>query len=106
NPAAEDTNSGHKQTLKQRKILILDDNATNRTILKAQMLKWRFEPTITSYATEALEVLAQGGDFDLVITDMHMPEMDGLEFSKIVKQRYRHLPILLLSSVGDDNHLN
>src|SRR5690606_26702853 len=93
------------ENLTGKKILIIDDNATNRIILKSQIEKWDFIPTLAESAHQAEELLSHGQEYDMIITDMHMPEMDGLQFSKRVKQNYPNIPILLLSSVGDDAHL-
>ncbi|WP_333819768.1 hybrid sensor histidine kinase/response regulator [Ohtaekwangia sp.] len=91
-----------KDALSHKKMLIVDDNATNRLILKNQLHFWNAEPVVTSSAKEALEILRNSQDFDLIMTDMQMPEMDGLQFARMVRQKYPELPIMLLSSIGDD----
>lgn len=90
--------------LEGKKVLVLDDNATNLNILKIQLQQWSLVPVLADSGEKALEILKQQGDFDLVITDMHMPEMDGLEFGKTVHKLYSHLPLILLSSIGDGGH--
>jgi len=57
---------------------------------------------LASSAREALKILSQSHSIDLVITDMQMPDMDGLQLSQQIKSQYR-LPIILLSSIGDEN---
>jgi CheY-like chemotaxis protein len=53
---------------------------------------------------QALEILAcPEKRFDLVITDMQMPDMDGTQLSQHIKAKHAHLPIILLSSVGDES---
>ena len=84
-----------------RRILVVDDNATNRQILQKQLTYWKYIPVLTESGEEALEQL-QTQAFDLVITDMHMPGMDGLELAQSIKQQYPHLPLMLLSSIGND----
>ena len=84
-------------------VLVVDDNQTNRTILRGQLTEWKLQSTMASSAREALEILGQGGAFDLVITDRQMPEMSGLDLAKIIKDQYPELPIILLSSVGDES---
>jgi signal transduction histidine kinase/CheY-like chemotaxis protein/ligand-binding sensor domain-containing protein len=87
-----------------KKVLVVDDNSTNRFILKNQLELWKLEPTLASSGKEALKILSQRADFNLVLTDMQMPEMDGLQLGKSVRERYPGLPLILLSSIGDERH--
>lgn len=87
-----------------KKILVVDDNPTNLTILKNQLNYWNFAPILAHSGREALEILSYTKDFDLVISDMQMPEMDGLELAKAIKQSLPNLPLFLLSSIGDENN--
>ncbi|HYG19369.1 MAG TPA: two-component regulator propeller domain-containing protein [Ohtaekwangia sp.] len=87
--------------LEGKTILVVDDNSTNRTILKNQLEHWKFRPTMAASAVEALDIL-KTSDFDLIITDMQMPEVNGLDLAKTVRQTRPETPILLLSSIGDD----
>jgi CheY-like chemotaxis protein len=57
---------------------------------------------LAASAQQALDILASSCRFDLVITDMQMPDMDGLQLSQKIKSKYL-LPIILLSSIGDEN---
>lgn len=90
--------------LKSKKILIVDDNETLRNILKHQIQQWGAMPMLAGSATEALEKLNQDS-FDLVLTDMHMPEMSGLELSAAIKAKFASLPIILLNPMGNDQYL-
>ena len=85
-----------------KKVLVIDDNATNLSILKNQLEQWKLIPTLASSGNQALEILSQRERFDLVITDMNMPDMDGLQLSQQIKTQYA-LPIILLSSIGDES---
>ena len=85
-----------------RQVLVVDDNATNRRILQLQLENWNLKPVTVSSSKEALALLNSKTDFDLVITDMQMPEMDGVELSRLIKQKFKHLPLILLSSIGDE----
>ena len=87
-----------------KKVLVVDDNLTNLTILKNQLEQWKLLPTLAISAKEALEFIDNGDCFDLVITDMQMPEMDGIAFSKTVKELKPEMPIILLSSIGDERN--
>lgn len=85
-----------------KKILVVDDNLTNRAILKSQMENWNLSPVLADSGEQALEILAIDSSFDLILTDMQMPYMDGVTFTRTVKQRHPHLTTILLSSVGDE----
>ena len=85
-----------------KKILVVDDNKTNRDILQTQLIHWKFQPTVASSAEDALNILAEENDFELVITDMQMPGIDGIELAQTIRTRNPMLPIILLSSIGNE----
>jgi two-component system sensor histidine kinase/response regulator len=89
-----------------KKVLIVDDNLTNLTILEAQLQYWHLKPTLAASGVEALSILSRDTHFDLVLTDMQMPYMDGIRLSETIRGQYPHLPIILLSSVGDEYKKN
>jgi signal transduction histidine kinase/CheY-like chemotaxis protein len=83
--------------------LVVDDNTTNRLILQRQLQSWQVEPTLAGSAAEALALLERSeSQFDLIITDCHMPEMDGFEFVREMKTRWPYYPprTLMLSSAS------
>ena len=82
--------------------MVIDDNPTNRKILESQLQNWKFLPVLAESGEEALNLLSQH-QFDMVITDMQMPEMDGAELARKIKNTHSHLPIILLSSIGDEH---
>ena len=86
-----------------RRVLVVDDNATNLRILKLQLEQWKMQPLLASSGNDALKFLASGDRFDLVITDMQMPDMDGVQLTTAIKANYPSLPVILLSSIGDDS---
>ena len=88
--------------LENKKIMVVDDNLTNRTILKSQLERWKLVPVLCSSASEALNILSTGLKFDLVLSDMQMPDMDGIGLVKQLKKDFPSLPVILLSSVGDE----
>jgi CheY-like chemotaxis protein len=85
-----------------KRILIVDDNATNRMILTKQLELWGIQTVAGESGEEALGILSGSSHFDMVITDMHMPEMDGLQLAQKIKHAYPALPIILLSSIGNE----
>ncbi|KUP20651.1 fused response regulator/phosphatase [Paenibacillus sp. DMB5] len=100
------------------KILIVDDNPTNVIIIREILKKEDYRNFITaSSAKEMLKILGIGpgsdtqrprpSDVDLILLDMMMPEMDGIEACRVVQQ-YEHLrdiPIIMVTAVGDSKKL-
>ncbi|MES2733191.1 MAG: two-component regulator propeller domain-containing protein, partial [Bacteroidota bacterium] len=87
-----------------KNVLVVDDNQTNLTILKNHLELWKLVPTLAISGKQALHLLAQKETkFDLVISDMQMPGMDGVQLAQAIKANFPHLPIILLSSVGDES---
>jgi CheY-like chemotaxis protein len=90
--------------LENRKILLVDDNTTNLRILKDQLEQWEQKPDLATSGKQALHILQQPPGFDLVITDMQMPDMDGVQLAQKIRMLYPALPIILLSSIGDESY--
>lgn len=88
------------QGFEKSKVLVVDDNDTNCRILKAQLEQWQLSPVVAKSGEQALDILSQRYDFKLVITDMQMPFMDGIELATLIRAKYPELPIMLLSSIG------
>ena len=88
--------------LADKRVLIVDDNATNRRILALQVEAWSMTSAAASTPGEALAWLAAGEGFDAAILDMHMPQMDGLELALAIRKTHGpdELPLILLSSLG------
>ncbi|MBB5287634.1 signal transduction histidine kinase/CheY-like chemotaxis protein [Rhabdobacter roseus] len=91
------------QTLVDKRVLVVDDNETNLKILNLQLANWQLKPVLAASPTRALALLSEAAGFDLIITDMEMPAMNGVEMSLIIKARYPQIPIVLLSSIGDES---
>ena len=100
------TSSGDLAAHAGKRLLIVDDNLTNRTILKDQLEQWKLAPTLAASGVEALNILATDSRYDLILTDMQMPYMDGIRLSKTIRERYPRVPIILLSSIGDEYKKN
>jgi PAS domain S-box-containing protein len=86
--------------LSGRRVLIVDDNGTNREIVGRQIASWGMSAVVASSALEALAVLRRGERVDAVVTDLMMPEMDGLELCRQVQALPggSELPLVLMSS--------
>ena len=86
-----------------KQILIVDDNAANNAILNNQLEQWKLLPVVATSGNHALEILSQIS-VDLVITDLSMPGMDGIQLSQSIKSQYPKIPIILLNTVNDERH--
>jgi len=75
--------------LRGARVLVVDDNATNREILQQQLQAWQMRVTCVAGGEQALAAItrarAAGAPFQLAILDMHMPVMDGLELAQAIK---------------------
>lgn len=89
------------EVLENKKILVVDDNITNLSILKGQLERWKMQPTLTDSPEEALNLIKEKHDFLIVIADMQFPNVDGLEFALTIKKIDPKLPIISLSSISD-----
>jgi CheY-like chemotaxis protein len=69
-----------------KRVLIVDDNESNRRILTHHTQAWGMLPQVTASGAEALEWLRQGYLFDLAILDMQMPELDGLSLAAEIRR--------------------
>lgn len=92
----------HPPQLTQKRLLIVDDNATNRKILTQQGQSWGMVTRAAESGREALEWLRQGEPFDLAILDMQMPQMDGRHLAAEIRKQsgYQELPLIMLTSLG------
>ncbi len=85
------------------RVLVVDDDATNREIVERQTSAWGMAPVAVASAAEAIEVLESAppsDPFAVVLLDMHIPDVDGLELATRItgQERYRDLQLALLSS--------
>lgn len=92
-----------------KRVLIVDDNETNRKILSLQCTYWQMIPIPVNSGLEALNLLAEESSFDLMILDMQMPEMDGITLAQKIRQlpNEQNTHLILLTSMGQiaDNAL-
>jgi two-component system, sensor histidine kinase and response regulator len=88
-------------------ILVVDDNATNRRILQDSAIRWKMKPIVVAGARAAIRVLEQarasGAQLPLVLTDAHMPDIDGFGLVERIRQEaeFSNLRIVLLTSGGE-----
>ena len=92
--------------MEKRTVLFVDDEEKVLASLKRGLLNEPYEVIFANSGKEALEILQQE-QVHVIVTDLRMPEMEGLELLKIVKQEYPHIIRLVLSGyVEIDNLLN
>ena len=86
--------------LRGKRALLVDDNITNLRILCVLAERWGMVYEACESPAVALALVEAGEHFDVLITDMHMPDMDGVAFARKVRALRTRLPIVLLSSVS------
>ncbi|HMH24916.1 MAG TPA: response regulator [Puia sp.] len=108
-PISQRPGSDHLQrdliaSLKNKHVLIVDDNPTSRDVLLKQLLHWKLLPVGAGSGEQALSLLASDPGFDLVLTDLDMPGMDGVLMAKTIREKYPAMPVILMNSPGDDRY--
>ncbi|HZU61729.1 MAG TPA: response regulator, partial [Solirubrobacteraceae bacterium] len=85
-----------------KRILVVDDNATNREIVSRHARSWGMVPVALESPVEALALVEAGERLDAAVLDMMMPDMDGLALGREIRSRRseQDLPLLLLTSLG------
>lgn len=88
-------------SLSHCRLLVVDDNATNRLILQKHASSWGMSVSAAASGEEALQRLGEER-FDLMILDMQMPEMDGLTLAQEIRKRpsAAQTPLIMLTSLG------
>ena len=81
-------------------ILLVEDDPEFREILASRLERLRYEVTVAQSGTMALEALAEA-DFDVVLTDVVMPELDGLGLVEKMREQGSFVPVVVMSGTGD-----
>ena len=83
-------------------VLIVDDNQINRLLLKKVMLKWGANADFAENGLQAVEKIENNSNYDVVLMDVYMPEMNGIEATQVIRAKsepyYQHLPIIALTA--------
>ncbi|MEW6153450.1 MAG: response regulator [Actinomycetota bacterium] len=86
--------------LEGHSVLVVDDSATNRLILERHTQAWGMNPAVTGSPAQALAWVRAGQSFDVVLSDLHMPELWGLDLIAALRSAGLACPVILLSSAG------
>jgi len=101
-----------RDAFRRIRVLVVDDNATNRQILDQYLNGWDIAHVTASSGKEALEIIRNvpGSQtmYDLAIIDGQMPEMDGFELARAMRadKRLERMQIIMLTSMGQDERLH
>ncbi len=99
----------HQSSLEGLRVLCIDDNATNRRILRDTLHSFGCKPEVVADGSTGLNRLLPAADqnisFDLVLIDVQMPQMNGIEVLQVIRRtaQLAHLPVVLLTSVDNLN---
>ena len=86
--------------MEKKKILIVDDDKDILTLLKIKLKKDGLDLKAETSPLKALDIISNE-NIDLVLIDQQMPELTGLEFIEIIKERFPELPVVLMTAFGD-----
>src|ERR1035437_7385938 len=89
-----------KQSAKTPRILVVDDDPGQRSLLDSFLRSQSFETVLAESGERALEIL-RGGKFDMMISDVRMPGLTGLETLRLLRQQHATLPVLLVTAYAD-----
>jgi len=87
----------------QKQILVVDDNYSSQTILQKLFEQWKVQVTFADSGKEALNILS-AKHFDLMIVDMEMPGMNGIQLMNEIQFNNIHIPAILLTAKNDERY--
>ena len=90
--------------MSEKKALIVDDSFTMRNMVSMSLKEEGFEVDTAEDGVDALKVV-EGKNYDVIITDINMPNMDGLELISELRKidNFKYTPILVLTTEGGDD---
>jgi PAS domain S-box-containing protein len=103
-------NNNKVETGLQLNVLVVDDNQINRLLINKVLTKWGATIDFAENGLEAINKIERNGNFDVVLMDIHMPVMGGLEATEIIRSKgdpyYQQLPIIALTASMLNNEIN
>jgi CheY-like chemotaxis protein len=84
------------------KVLVVDDNRINRLLIEKVLKKWGVEADFVENGLLGVEKIENNHNYDVVLMDIHMPEMDGIEATRAIRNMpdpyFKQLPIIALTA--------
>ena len=86
--------------ISHKKVMIIDDNTAVRDMLRNRLEAWNMIVSEAGSGKQALEILSDRPDVDLILTDLQMPGYGGLKLCKEFQKRHPELPVIAMSGSG------
>ncbi|MCP4581898.1 MAG: response regulator [candidate division Zixibacteria bacterium] len=87
-----------RETKTQRSVLVVDDEPDVLDVFKNILGSLGYRVSLESSSVKALEIIKRN-DYDLIITDLIMPEMNGLELLQVIKSENRNIPVIITAGI-------
>jgi two-component system response regulator AtoC len=91
--------------MRKKRILIVDDEEMIRTLLFEALKSFGYEIETVENGIEAIKQICENNNYDLIITDFMMPEMNGLELIQKIRMMNLSIPIIVITAEGPENKL-
>jgi CheY-like chemotaxis protein len=99
--AESDTPRDHSQLLAGKRILVAEDNEINQRLIELVLLNAGADVTMTGNGAEAVGFLKEGNEYDLIIMDLQMPEMDGYTATRYIRNNlHLQTPIIAMTATA------
>ena len=92
--------------LQGKRVLITDDNFAHQAILKKLLAQWKLNVTLADSGKHAIDILAKNTQFDLMLVDLDMPGMNGIELMQTIVHKEIQIPAMLMNTKNDKRYLN
>ncbi|MCK5621916.1 MAG: response regulator, partial [Alphaproteobacteria bacterium] len=96
-----------EQSRRKSRVLLIDDSAFFRNLLSPLLSVAGYSVTTVDSADRAMELYEEGRDFDIILSDIELPGMNGFEFAQAARasERWAHVPLIALSAYTSIDHL-